>query len=779
MDNNNPEFMGSWDPATGTFPIVPTEINTAYYLVTGPGVISGKSFAEGDWLIYTEDATQGPDRGSWYRTSGGIIQLASITQQASFNASDITDFSAAVNAAILLDGSTITKDPDTGALHVIVDGPITNNIESNNTLFVPPHKHVSVDISDFVRAVRESLGPTTLASNKPFFSNTALSNAVIFSYDNTLHSVSADVKIDNETIVKNKYGQLVAGKPAPMNITDILGLSEYLNNYVSQFADATEAPLHDSASLNGPWLPAGVNNFTGVKISDAFYSLNVNIKNLQDFSATLAEKVDSVVSVVPPQFLNPSIIPILSPAITFHEAYKAGTNEIIGVTSDTTPYSLSTAPFFKGLTTGTLTAKIDNVVTGRITLDPDTNQSGVQSGALTITEDKDSYSEEPAFHGLFKSIRARISPINNLPAGRHTFVLQEEFEAVGALSSGTMIADIDIPSTSMEIRSDAYLSTELIPYFISGVPSLNPTILYTLAPLVAEGVVGYTYGKYIANVTGHNTLIDNPSDLSANAIPPAPDYAHGAYGPAVSKPLDFHILDTYNEDVALGLRPYNSAGILGPEFVLHLGRIDSTMETNRVFSDDPSTLYPTTYGANWDPSKSLVTAPYLGELQKINHEYQWPKGTYAGGPDYSAAQGISIISPQTLSGTWRWLTLKLATGVVGRVAFTLSFLEGNTDSWACNKYTRETEGIMIYAKLGNSGWVDCNKPYKGIGTADTDGAWAADIGGHNGHETSASVKRVTLGPSGINNAAGDLFVRVALPYGSTKKFSDIIVSDWA
>jgi hypothetical protein len=776
---HNPQFEGSWDPSTGAFPIVPNGVSCAYYLVTEPGRINNISYAEGDWLIYLEEEGHPAGTGSWYRTSGGIIQLATTTQNFALVTADIVDFSAATQAAILVDNTTIVKDPTTGVLHVIAgtgssSPPITNVIEEEDPTYVAPHHHVGADIDDFVHAVRESLGPT--AANTPFFSNTALSNAVVFTFNNTLDTVSADVKIDNSTIVKNKYGQLVAGKPQPMAISDILGLDEYLDNYYSNNADPTQWVLEATAPTNGTWSPPGAHDFTGVKFGDALYLVNVDIATIE---AELHAAYQGTIP-FPPPALSPSIIPVLDPSITFFEAYQAGTGNVIGVTLNRLPPTLPTAPFFKGLAAapaGTLTAFIDTMSAGAIhPLDPSIDQTGITAGALVITEDVDSYLSEPAFHDIFKSIRAKIAPDVPLTAGHHSYYLQELLPGTGSLNSGTVTVDIDIPAVTMHIASSTQFSPTPASHYISGVLALDPTIEYTLAPITAQGVVGYTYGQYVVNVSGQNTLIDTAGDLPAASVPIAPDYAHGHYGDAITAPFNFHIQDTYNESAALNIAPYNSAGTLGPVLVFPLGRVDGTIETNRVYSGDPTTTYPTDHGTTWDSSQSLVGSTYHGELQKLNQKYQWPIGNYPNGPNYSSAAGI-VVSGQT--GSWRWVTLQLATGVIGNVAFTLSFLDGNTSSWTCNPYTRQTDGILIYAKLGDSGWVDCNSPYRGIGTSDTNGAAAMDASGHEGYETTASVKRVTLGPSIANTSPGNLYVRVALPLGSTKQFSDIVVSDWA
>ena len=788
MPNNTPQapvFEGSWNPSTGAFPIVPSNISSAYYLVTGPGKVGGFDFGEGDWLLYLEEEGSAPNTGSWYRTSGGIIQLATTTQPISLTAADISDFAAAANAAVIIDGTTIVKDPQSGALHVIV-GPasgVTNIIEEEDETYVPPHDHVSTDITDFVSAVRAALGPT--AANIPFFSNTLVSNAVVFTFNTTLNAVTADVKIDNSTIVKNKYGQLVAGKPQPMSITDILGLSDYLNNYVTTQLLTPLSALGASSPTLGAWQPAGKHNFSGTQIGDAFYLLNVDIVSLQNAITGLTASVDALgLTVMMPPALGSSIIPVLDPSVIFYEAYQSGTANVIGVTFDTTPSTLPTAPFFKGLNaapSGTLVALIDGANAGQITLDPPTNQTGQKAGALVITQDQDSYLEFPAFRNLFKSIQVQIAPDVPLRAGVHGYQLQETLAGSVPTKSGALTVNVDIPATVMAIAN--YSLAAVPQHYISGVPTLDPTLLYTLN-LTADGVVGFTYGKYVANIVGHDTLIDHSGDVPASPIPPAPSPPN-TYSSASIAPFTFHILDEYNEQTALALTPYNSHGDPGPTVIYNMGRIDTTIEDNRVYSGDPTQLYPIDAGGVWDPSKSLVGTTYFGELQKLNQNYQWPVGHYPlnGGPDYTGATGVVVlgapVSSPSSSNAWRWVTLQLGTNVQGFVAFTLTFTGGNTAAWTCNPYTLRTNNILIYAKLGTSGWVDCNSPYRGIGTADINGAFAMDASGH-GYETTASIKRVTLGPSIANSApAGKLLVRVAIPAGSGMQFSDVVASDWA
>ena len=64
---STPTFEGTWDPSTGAFPIVPNNISSAYYLVKGPGRVGDFNFAEGDWLLYLEEAGHPNNNGGRYR----------------------------------------------------------------------------------------------------------------------------------------------------------------------------------------------------------------------------------------------------------------------------------------------------------------------------------------------------------------------------------------------------------------------------------------------------------------------------------------------------------------------------------------------------------------------------------------------------------------------------------------------------------------------------------------------------------------------------------------
>lgn len=664
-----------------------------------------------------------------------------------------------VSADVKIDNLTIIKN-EYGQLVAAPQTPIDPD-------YVAPHTHPSADITDFQASTRAALGPG--ADNKPFFINTAITNAVVFAYDNNLKTVSADVKIDNNTIVKNKYGQIAAVKQLVL-AEDIAGLPELIESYV---VDAELQVLRATAPNGDTWVPSGYHNFVNVTIGDALYELNKDSKHLYE----LEGKFESILP-PPPAYISSATILDIDPEVEHISVLEAGTGNSIMLAINSMPYTSPTDRLYKGSTnSGFLTALIDGENKGRLDpLDPDFSQQGAINGALIITEDVDAYVDELVFHGLYRSIRAKIAPTDPLDTGKHLYQLQHTIPGVGDYYSSILEVCTDTPATTMSINPTGFDSIPAIRY-ISGVPSLDPDHEIILSSTIVKGVVGYSYGTKVAALSGEPAL-QEAIDIPAAAIPPAPDYLDGQYGDAVIAPTTFYLQNTYIEDISVTLTPYNNIGTAGTARTFHLGRIDPTTEVERVYSGDPTTLYPTTGGTVWDSSLSLLVERF-GELQKLNSVYRWPTGNYtissdyliSEGPDYTDAPGVAV---DGVPGTWRWVTFKLPEIVVNKVAYTIQFNGGNTADWVADPFTRVTEDILIYTKIGPSGWVNANAPYPGAGVADTNGAPAMDAS-----RSTAISKRVTYGPSTINSTPGNIYVRIGLPLNSSKQFSGITVSEWA
>jgi hypothetical protein len=111
------------------------------------------------------------------------------------------------SADVKIDGLTLQKD-QYGQLEIAAI-PATPNLSEQ----YPPtaHTHETSEIAGFTEGVRGEIG---FGINRdPVFVNTPVSNAVVFRYDQNTLTISADIKLDNETITKNQYGQLVVLRP--------------------------------------------------------------------------------------------------------------------------------------------------------------------------------------------------------------------------------------------------------------------------------------------------------------------------------------------------------------------------------------------------------------------------------------------------------------------------------------------------------------------------------------------------------------------------------------
>ena len=85
---------------------------------------------------------------------------------------------------------------------------------------LPPHKHSMRDLNE------EEIQQKVIETLSTIFANSE-SSAVIFDWDPVTKTVSADVNIDDESITKNEYGQLIGcsstvSEGSDLNLDDIL-----------------------------------------------------------------------------------------------------------------------------------------------------------------------------------------------------------------------------------------------------------------------------------------------------------------------------------------------------------------------------------------------------------------------------------------------------------------------------------------------------------------------------------------------------------------------------
>ena len=816
-------FMGTWDPCIGAFPVIPNDIDACYYITVQDGELDGYSFKEGDWLIYAEEQISPTEsHGKWFRSEGGIVQVAVGTQPSDAAAdpgiytkitvnnagivtqgdyleaedippheqpaSTIIDFTPEAKKAVgpmfitppfskavafEYDGdtNTVSADVKVDGLSIIKDefGQLKVNDEFLATFeggttggdqpALDEHTHSADEIEDFQEKVREALAHEACGTN-PFFSNTARSNAVTFNFDVASSTVSADVKIDNKTIVKNQYGQLVAVtseiKAHTHDVADILGLEKLETSIKPAGVQLLTAP--DDGDYED-----GLHNLIGYSINNAFDVVNVSLKDLTTELEELRFDIARITPVPPPPLSDIELE--LEDSYELYNVLKAGTGEHVSVILDRTPNTKITPRFGNG-TEGTIIALIDDAPYGEIVITGHNQPS--QSGSLLLAENVDYYEGQAAFQGWHRSVRAAVYPTNNLSDGRHKIEIEHSLNG----KSKPLFVDIAEPAPNPIISTNTRF--DFLPPmddFVSGVPCAS-SHNFVIAPVEVQQVVKHYYNpEVVLRVeTKHEFVANEESfiEVGASEVPAITE----TFGSILSEDISAEIDTLYDEAPTFILKGVNIIGQEGAPYNLRAPgiRIDDFREGLRVRSGDPSLLYPAIdaingCGAPWDPSVSLVDG-YDNELQKVAGEYRWPNNdyTYYDGPDYRNAKGTRLsTSSNPLDPQYRWVTFKHE--VTNLMSFNMMLVHDHYEPWPAT-LNKEIKDLFVFIKAeGLTGWLDANKPFIGFGGVDVDGEGALDV-----NKTRDYLRYVTLG-AGVGPFTGDLYIRIGF-----SKDTDYIIS---
>jgi len=167
--------VGIWSPNELILPTVESDLDYKFFFVTESGSIDGLNivFNSGDWLVYIKK----DGVGNWYKTSGGVV---SFNMSSSANAPDpgfYTRVRLDQNGNVI-DAGYITKDD------------------------LPEHTHdIDTITGDWKTKIQKYV--VDLFANKT-------NGTVNFKFDPDTETISADVNIDEDTIVRNEWGELEA-----------------------------------------------------------------------------------------------------------------------------------------------------------------------------------------------------------------------------------------------------------------------------------------------------------------------------------------------------------------------------------------------------------------------------------------------------------------------------------------------------------------------------------------------------------------------------------------
>lgn len=496
---------------------------------------------------------------------------------------------------------------------------------------------------------------------------------------------------------------------------------------------------------------------------------------------TLVDGVDQIneilLKLAPPKPVNLSTMSLAFKTAVPYTAAESGSGTVRSAVTNNTQPAVTTPTGVDSVNTlfydgesGTLTASLDSTPVGTRLLSA-ASDIGVYS-ALNITADNDPWTGVAGKQNFWKGLRAEIDPTAALALGVHTVSLSHSISG----TTPTFTFYVDNPAATMSITGASITTLPPMSKYLSGVPSVQPSSSFVISAFNAVGVVGQYYNSteiasVACNVSGVSTAVC--AAVSVPATPTAGTYNNASAG---SKTLAMPS-SAYSESINFTLTPYNSRGTTGSTSVLTSGyRIDTTVETERVYSGDPTATYPTDQGAVFDSTQSIVAGTYTGELQKINGHYQWPAnisyasfvGSNGAGPNYIGASGATV---GALPGVWRWVTYKFVGEFSNNSAFTITF---NGASGFNADTNQVTANMLVYAKVvgaSGTGWLNANAPYSGAGTPAVDGDTAMVAG-----SSTSSVKRITFGTV---VRTGDLYIRVAINSASGIQFSGVTIGSLA
>lgn len=219
-------FFGAWNPTTNVLPDT-VDLDFGAWFISETGTIDDITYNKGDWLIYICEARGTLNERSLWRMTNGVV-LFNLDNHQNVPEPGYYTKVRLDNAGNIIDAGDLEYDDlpkeATDKFNLLSDDNIKKNV-----------------IEIF----------------KTIFQNDVL-NPVQFEYDSNTGKISAQLKLDEETIGINEFGQLKAigavsdgeGGSGCANheydVSDIKGLPEYINNYISNVNILTQ--LQDNLS---------------------------------------------------------------------------------------------------------------------------------------------------------------------------------------------------------------------------------------------------------------------------------------------------------------------------------------------------------------------------------------------------------------------------------------------------------------------------------------------------------------------------------------------------
>ena len=442
-----------------------------------------------------------------------------------------------------------------------------------------------------------------------------------------------------------------------------------------------------------------------------------------------------------------------------YQAYKQDTNTLYQNVIASNNISARTSDVFYDGENGILQGFYNQSLIGEKTLTTG-NDQGVYN-SLEILSDQDFHLGAAGKEGFWFALNAEVSQ-QNAP-DESSFELKISHSLGSSEKSTQVSGEIGVPIRSSSTSINSNYNITLNTRQMDGIDIATTSSVFKIEDLEVDGVIGSFYGNNLASATlnGHGSSSFTKNDIETL------DGAVSSGPPKYSERVGFadKNISIYNNNNNLSIysvtsKDYRGVSVTSQNFSItpNVFLDSSNTPSSRVKSGSGGS-FPSagSYGASYDNSLSLKSSGNE-ELQFSRSYFQFPSQDFS--VYLSNTENYSTGVAVGLQNGYRWATFDMGNISKKTVTFNITGAQNFTAD-----VSKVISDVQIYIKVeGQTGWLNANSPYPGVGNPVNDGDSALV-----GSASSATTRAVTFGTV---NTSGKLYIRIGLT-NSNKKFQNI------
>lgn len=218
----NNVYYGVWDPTTGRLPDVTGYDFAAYYILSS-AIINNVSYKKDNWLVYFCSARGTAAESKIWRTT---------------------------NALILSNPDSATNVPDPGYYTKVRLDNAGNIVDGDSLEYDDLPKELKDKVEQFTDDVLEEKICIVLST---IFQNSVL-NPIKFKWDKNTKKLSADIKVDEETIKINSFGELyaegVSSSSSSSDDNSQCAIHQHTSSQIADFESAVQNIINSYSLMN-------------------------------------------------------------------------------------------------------------------------------------------------------------------------------------------------------------------------------------------------------------------------------------------------------------------------------------------------------------------------------------------------------------------------------------------------------------------------------------------------------------------------------------------------